>query len=138
MHAQFHSEYAVGIENSEGRLFFFVPRENGTAIGTGYVVRSLETRHDPVSQEELQKFLLEAQQALPDYEFNSSDVKAVESGLLPMKAVGTKGPELYGDYWINDARGFIDVWSTKYTTFRSQGMKALEIALKYTGKGSLS
>jgi hypothetical protein len=42
-----------------------------------------------------------------------------------MRDMGARGPRLYGTEVIHHDRGYVDVLSTKYTTFRSQGTRVM-------------
>jgi glycerol-3-phosphate dehydrogenase len=124
---QLHPTHAIGIEGG-GRLFFCVPRGEGTSIGTWYVpVNELAVTEKPrVSEEELGQFLAAFNAALPEFQVTPDDIRGVDVGVLPMKRVGPRGPELYGSEIISATRGYTEIVSTKYTTFRSQGVRALD------------
>lgn len=125
-HKQLHPTHAIGIEG-DGRLFFCVPRGDGTAIGTWYVpVGELgATARPSVSDIELNQFLSALNAALPEFQVSKDDIAGIDVGVLPMKQEGAKGPELYGSEIISSSHGYAEVLSTKYTTFRSQGIRAL-------------
>lgn len=119
---------AVGFESAEGRLFFVVPREADSAIGTWYVPVSDVSNPPSVSEEEIDLFLAEFNKACPQHVCSKHDVVATDVGYLPMKALGKDGPELFGSEIVTTAGGYIEVVSTKYTTFRSQAASVSKIA----------
>lgn len=123
---QLHATHAIGIEGG-GRLFFCVPRGEGTAIGTWYVpVPALCVTDKPVvSENELEQFLSAFNAALPEFQIVRDDIVAIDVGVLPMKREGSSGPQLYGSEIISFTRNYAEVMSTKYTTFRSQGERAI-------------
>ncbi len=123
---QLHPTHAIGLEGS-GRLFFCVPRAESTAIGTWYVpVRELGVTEKPsVSDAELDQFLAAFNSAVPEFQISRGDIIDIDVGVLPMKRLGAKGPELYGSEIISASRCYAEVLSTKYTTFRSQGVRAV-------------
>ncbi len=125
-HKRLHATHAIGVEGG-GRLFFCVPRGEGTAIGTWYVpVPELGATEKPsVSDVELDQFLAAFNAAVPEFQIVKEDLVGIDVGVLPMRRDGAKGPELYGSEVISATHGYAEVMSTKYTTFRSQGARAL-------------
>jgi len=123
---QLHPTHAIGIEG-DGRLFFCVPRGEGTAIGTWYVPASelCAAQKPHVSDAELNQFLTAFNGAVPEFQISNEDLVGIDVGVLPMRREGAKGPELYGSEIISGRQGYTEVMSTKYTTFRSQGRRAL-------------
>jgi glycerol-3-phosphate dehydrogenase len=123
---QLHATHAIGVEGG-GRLFFCVPRGEGTAIGTWYVpVPALgEIAKPSVSEQELEQFLTAFNVALPEFQISVDDIVAVDVGVLPMRREGARGPQLYGSEIISSTHNYAEVMSTKYTTFRSQGERAI-------------
>lgn len=119
--AQLHSAVAVAAESAEGRLFFYVPRASGTAIGTEYIPLNRNEKRTAPTEREIEDFLRRAQHALPSFKFSAQDVREVGGGILPMRVVRNSRPVLYGRHWMVNHGGFVDVVSTKYTIFRGQG-----------------
>lgn len=132
---QLHPTHAIGLQSSEGRLFFCVPRGGHTAVGTWYVphdepTQATATSKNVPAEETLATFLHAFNRTISRYSSSTSeessyslslrDIISVDSGILPMKHVGSAGPELYGDAILTTHGSYCEVLSTKYTTFYSQ------------------
>jgi glycerol-3-phosphate dehydrogenase len=109
-----------------------VPRAHGTAIGTWYVPceapSSDSTRKAPaVPESEIARFIESFRSAYPGVALSQSDIVSVDAGILPMKATSAAGPVLYGAEILHRSQGgrYVEVLSTKYTTFRSQGERVV-------------
>jgi len=126
---QLDPTHAIGIESPEGRLFFCTPRAHGTAIGTYYVPHpALSLGHAPsVSNDEIDIFLKAFNAALPGAGIERSEVEAIDVGVLPMLRDSSSGPILQGREEIHSRHGYIEVLSTKYTTFRSQAEQVMGV-----------
>lgn len=125
------SDYAVGVESAEGRLYFLVPRGDRSVIGTVYIPYKGAPEEVLVTDEELDRAILGFNSALPEAALSADDIAEYEVGVLPCKAIKSGEPVLYGAERIYDCGGFINVLSTKYTTFRSQADKVLRMAANY-------
>lgn len=134
---QLHESYALGAQSPDGRLFFCVPRGEGTSIGTWYLPVSRDSelftlgrgQKPVVDERHIEEFIASFNLTLPEFAIRREDIIGMDVGILPMRAVGPHGPRLYGSEVIHVDRGYVEVLSTKYTTFRSQGirvMRALE------------
>jgi glycerol-3-phosphate dehydrogenase len=129
---QLHPTHACAVQSSDGRLFFCVPRGSRTAIGTWYVPygQSLpphtEGTKPPVPEHDISDFIASFNRAFPSFQIHANDICDIDVGILPMKKEGLCGPELYGSEIISSTIGYCEVISTKYTTFRSQGQRALQ------------
>jgi glycerol-3-phosphate dehydrogenase len=122
---------ALGVLSEEGRLFFAVPREQYTALGTGYTQHTSEANKLIVSDAEVEGFLEAFNAALPQLPCGMADVVKVEAGLLPVR-MNTEGrEELLGQGEIYAHDGFVDVLSTKYTTFRTQARQVISLIRPY-------
>lgn len=131
---QLHPTHAIGIQCSDGRLFFCVPRGSGTAIGTWYVplessLDSIARTSQPldVSESELNQFIASFTKAFPEAEVSRDSILSVDVGVLPMRPNSANGPVLYGNELIHHSHGYCEVISTKYTTFHSQARKILRV-----------
>jgi glycerol-3-phosphate dehydrogenase len=124
---QLDPTYGIGIESSDGRLFFCVPRGSGTAIGTWYLPHPDVKVPPAVSEHEVAQFLHAFNASLPDAQVSKSDITHIDVGILPMEKTSPSGPQLIAHERINERQGYIEVMSTKYTTFRSQGQKVAKI-----------
>jgi glycerol-3-phosphate dehydrogenase len=124
---QLDPKYGIGIESADGRLFFCVPRENGTAIGTWYLPHPDVAVPPSVSEHEIAQFLRAFNAALPGCEITKNDITHIDVGILPMERTSPSGPILVAHERIHAHQGLIEVMSTKYTTFRSQGRAVLSL-----------
>lgn len=117
--------YGIGVESSDGRLFFCVPRGSGTALGTWYLPHPDISVPPAVSEHEIAQFLHAFNKALPDLGISKSDVIGVDVGILPMARSSSGIVKLVAHERVHERGGYIEVVSTKYTTFRSQGQTLL-------------
>lgn len=132
---QIHPSHAIAVEGSDGRLFFCVPRGSGSAIGTWYTPLRDELGcgevlfKDP-PKSEIERFVAAWRAALPETAFTLDDIESIDSGVLPMIRDSEKGPLLYGSEVVNMSydKRYLEVLSTKYTTFSSQGQRVLKMA----------
>lgn len=120
----FPSTHAVGVPSLANRLFFFVPRShNVCAIGTGYFSVQKVEEKPHVPQDKIEEFIKEASEALPEFSFSMNDIEKIEAGYLPQEGIKNGDPKLIGAARISAQNGYIEVLSTKYTTFLSQARK---------------
>jgi glycerol-3-phosphate dehydrogenase len=122
---QIDPTYGIGVESRDRRLFFCVPRGNGTSIGTWYVPHTDPAEAASVSEDEISMFLASFNDAFPSAQIRRDEVVATDVGVLPMTAMTATGPRLQAHETITNRDNYIEVISTKYTTFRSQGRKVL-------------
>ena len=125
---------AIAGKSQSGRLLFSVPRGEGSALGTWYY--PLLTNHDARAdtgpdENEIESFLGEAREVYRDSRFERGRVRRIDRGVLPMIRNSASGPVLYGRHLIRDWNGFIQLMSTKYTTFRLLGEEAVSAAAPY-------
>jgi glycerol-3-phosphate dehydrogenase len=123
--------YAISFRSSRGRLFFMVPREEGCAVGTQYLPYSGSPDGVSVSPEEVAEFFSEFRECVPEIGLELGDVLRAEVGVLPVRSFKGGTPELFGAGQILVDRGYIEILSTKYTTFLEQGRKALHAAAPF-------
>lgn len=124
---QLDPTYGIGIESSDGRLFFCVPRGSGTAIGTWYLPHPDISVTPSVSEHEIAQFLHAFNASLPDAQVSKSDIVHIDVGILPMERTSPSGPQLIAHERVHEHHGYLEVMSTKYTTFRSQGRRVATI-----------
>ncbi len=123
--------YATATQSDDGRLFFAVPRGEFTTIGTWYYPCSsphLDSPQKPqVMESEIQRFINSWNRSWPSQRIVMADIKAIDSGILPMRRDSPSGPILYGAEIIHRSsdRCYIEVLSTKYTSFRSVGLRVV-------------
>jgi glycerol-3-phosphate dehydrogenase len=115
-------EAAFAVHAAQGRMFFFVPRGPGlTALGTWYEPWVGAPEKGQPTEMEIERFLESCNAALPSAVLRRQDVSQVEWGILPMRGDSAKGPKLYGSHKMTGSARYVEVMSTKYTTFLSQG-----------------
>lgn len=119
------SSYAIGLEGSLGRLYFIVPRANKSVVGTWYTPFDGKADEPHIEESEIAEFLKDLNPTLPNASITMNDIESVEVGVLPMESVNEQGPVLYGVEKILGHQGYIEVMSTKYTTFQSQARKVV-------------
>ena len=120
---QLDPSYGIGVESADGRLFFCVPRDTGTAIGTWYLPHADISVPPTVSEHEIAQFLHAFNASLPEAGISKNDIVHIDVGILPMASTSPRGPQLIAHERIHESQGYIEVMSTKYTTFRSQGRR---------------
>ena len=114
-----------------GRVFFLAPREDnendnaGTAIGTFYYMYDGNPDEAKVTDKELDESLALVNKAFPKLQAKKEDIIRIELGILPACGEDEKGPVLYGSEKIKAKDNYIEVLSTKFTTFRSQARHIL-------------
>lgn len=130
---QLDPTYGISAESADKRLFFCVPRGSGTAIGTWYVPHPDPLTAPRVSDQEIEQFLQAFNAALPTARVTTNELTSIDVGILPMHSVTARGPQLIAHERIHANGGFIEVLSTKYTTFRSQAQATLAKAKPFIG-----
>lgn len=115
---------AVGAPGG-GRLYFAVPREEGTAIGTFYFMYDGDPDAVEVSERELSQAVREVNEAHPALQLGQEEIQTVEAAVLPARGEGARGPQLYGSERVAVEGGYIQVLSTKFTTFQSQAEQVM-------------
>lgn len=121
-------DHALGLKSPQGRLLFLTPRKNpesGTAIGTWYLPLKGQDSTSDISEAELEQGLAEINDVLPGAGLTRADVLRIESGVLPVKYFRGETPVLFGDEQVFAFDNYIEVLSTKYTTFQAQAELAL-------------
>ncbi len=118
--------HGIALQSTDGRLFFCVPRGQGTAIGTWYEKHPAHNLPPQASEADITTFLQAVNAALGDGGIERSEVVDVDVGVLPEEApaLANLTPMAHEKLTIRD--GYIEVLSTKYTTFRSQARAVLQ------------
>lgn len=122
---------AFGISSSEGRLYFVVPREDCISVGTFYYPLKCEDKSKELSDAELGDAIFGFNKTVPQLSFNKDEIIKIESGILPAESFSNGEVSLYGSEKIVDTDGYVEVLSTKYTTFREQGKKIVKLCSKH-------
>lgn len=128
-------EYALGVSGSAGRVFFFTKRENGTAIGTFYHTYTGEADLCKVEEGEIAEAITDLNAAIPNLNLKRDEVIDTELGILPTYGENAAGPLLYRSEKLRVDNGYLEILSTKFTTFREQGRKVLHLLAPYLIKG---
>ena len=123
---QIEPNYALGFSRA-GRSFFMLPRGEGSAIGTWYEPLTDRSNEVKVTEPELTRFISELNLALPELRISAVEVIAVDLGVLPTWGVLNGEPRLYGSEQIKSIPGYVEVLSTKYTTFIGQGQRVARV-----------
>jgi glycerol-3-phosphate dehydrogenase len=124
---QIDALYGITLQSPEGRLFFCVPRGQGTAIGTWYEKHSEDSLPPQVSEGDITTFLQEVNATLGGVGIDRSEVVGVDIGVLPDASPAAFNATPRAHEKITNRDSYIEVLSTKYTTFRSQARAVLEL-----------
>lgn len=128
---ELESRYAIGIKGAGGRLYFLVPRDGKTAVGTGYLPWKGDPADAKIAEAEAVEFLEGLNSALPELKLTFADVNKIECGVLPQERMTTSGPVPCGHERMYEDDGYVEILSTKYTTFLSQGRDAVKLLLPH-------
>ena len=119
------SECAVALPCERGRMLFVVNRGETSVLGTWYL--PFEGSPDALALEEREFMpMLESFNRLcPRLHLSPADIDGYDCGVLPMREVRDGEPVLFGSEAMTQCGNYLEVLSTKYTTFRSQGQAAV-------------
>ena len=121
-------EVAVGLR-SHDRLFFFVPRApDSLAVGTAYLPMDANTSPATVTGSEIRSFLAAASTVWPALGLAFDELQGVEVGVLPAWQADPQRIRLMAHPRLLASPGYVEVLSTKYTTFDSQAKAAVAAA----------
>lgn len=125
---------AAGLRSREGRLLFYVPRgEKTLAVGTGYLQGRAGEEPPTVTGAELRAFLDEATATWPELRLSFEQLIGVEVGVLPAWRADGAQVKLIAHSRIAASAGYVEILSTKYTTFMSQADEALAAIARVGG-----
>ncbi|MFQ6009238.1 MAG: FAD-dependent oxidoreductase [Candidatus Zixiibacteriota bacterium] len=147
-------EYAVGVYSkgrfkdqdaiiSKGsRLLFITPWHKRSLIGTEHLPYDGDADNFKVTEEEIQNFLDEINDAYPTAGLKHQDVCAAYSGLLPMVATSdrTGDVQLVKHYRIHDYQkeegieGLVSVIGVKFTEARHVAEKTVNLIFRKLGR----
>jgi glycerol-3-phosphate dehydrogenase len=148
---QLISEYAVGVYGqsdfndrdavlSKGsRLFFITPWHHRSLIGTAHLPYAGDADQFQVTEEEIQAFVDEINQAYPAADLTLDNVSYAFGGLLPANGDGTGDVQLTKRYCLYDHRqdagveGLISVVGVKFTEARYVASKAVDLVFRKLG-----
>lgn len=115
---------AVGLRGPSGRLFFVVPRDGRSVLGTGYV--AVDGPDSDLPEEKVSAFLDGFNALGRAAPLGISNVTKIEKGALPIEGIREDGePILVGRERILVEERYVEILSTKLTTFLVQGREAL-------------
>lgn len=121
----YETKYGVGVQSAEGRLYFFVPRNEGrTAVGTGYLPLLPDSSDRSIKEEELTVFLDDVSKTI-GHQFKLNDIHRVESGILPVDHYHGDLPVLVSKDRIIRYKNYFTLIPTKYTTFMTHAEKVI-------------
>ena len=124
--------FAIGMRSPAGRLLFFVPRGNGSAIGTGYLHCTPGSHELEISSAEIDTFLADVNNTVPQLGLIRADILGTEVGILPATTKYDRSePEPCAHTHISEDRGYFELLSTKYTTFLTQGEKLAQLVARH-------
>lgn len=141
----FHT-YAVGLASRKrfrdsdavvdkgNRLLFTAPWRGRSMIGTDYIAYKGDPNDFGVTEEEIQDFIAEINQAYPAAELTRADVSLVQAGLVPISGVDPKTGSVrltkhvtIDDHQREGVRGLFSVVGVKYTTARHVAATLLDL-----------
>jgi glycerol-3-phosphate dehydrogenase len=115
------------VKSKEGRLYFLVERPTGLAVGTEYLPLDGVSDSVEITGNEQQNFLSDVSHAVPSELLANLEIMSVEKGVLPIKGWKDRTPLLYGSEEVRTRGKYLEVLSTKYTTFLVVGEKVSRI-----------
>lgn len=122
------------------RLLFLAPWHDRTLIGTVHLPYDCEADQCRVTEDEIQTFLDEVNDAYPAASLRREDVCFTYGGLLPMANHGQGGVRLVKQYRIRDHKkedgidGLISVMGVKFTEARHVAERVVDLLFKKLGK----
>ncbi len=126
LNKKYNDEVAFAVDGAAGRNFFFVPRDDKTVLGTDYY--ELDGPLEAPSEEKVRDFVEAASRALPSLDLQASDIVSIEWGVIPVKGFkSATNPDFLGSALIEKKGRVVHILSTKYTGFRSQALKVLDL-----------
>ena len=126
-------EQGVKRERAKRRQLFITPWRDYTVVGTTHLPWSGNPDEYRVSESDIQDFLLELNDLLPETKLERSDVTFVHGGVLPLVEEPVPGQDvkLMGHYHVVDQakisgiEGLMNVVGVKYTTARDVAEKVM-------------
>lgn len=135
---KFSRNVALAGQSPNGRLYFLVPRQDGVALGTGYLEHVGNEVCSSIETQEVEEFLQGSSQAFAWPPLSLAEVLRVESGVIPVASFNVGGPRFFNESTIHQvAPGHWSVLSVKYTGFPSTAERVRRLVQKYlAGKNS--
>lgn len=145
-------DYAVGISSTTAyndkdallkkgsRLLFIAPWRDRSLVGTWYAPFEGNPNEFCITEDDIQSFLKEVNQAYPPAKLSRNDIDFVHGGLLPSTDVSQSDDvQLAKHYTLYDHRqdgikGLLTVTGVKYTTARDVAEKTVDWIGRATGR----
>jgi glycerol-3-phosphate dehydrogenase len=148
---QVHPEYALALTTPEktegfvtrgGRHFFIIPWRGRSLIGTTNVPFKGTFDQVKVMQKDIDDFLIDINEALPDLHLTRQDVHYAYTGLYPLivrnieedKYQGTGEYQLVDHQAKDEVAGLITALGAKFTTARNMAEKTVNLAVQKVTK----
>ena len=121
--------FALGFKSSLRRQFFIVPRGNNSVIGTGYLPFDVKKDQVQIPPEQVDQFLQEPSRVLKKVLTSF----CLDIGVIPVRSISSDGEKIsfLGRSQVVDYSGYIELVTTKYSGFRSLGLRTLNVCKKY-------
>lgn len=135
---KFRDEDAV--VNKGYRLLFITPWRNHSLIGTVQEPYQGDPEDFKITENDIQKFIEEVNEAYPHAALTRKDVSFFYGGLVPIDKINPNGEvKVSKHYKIYDheeegIKGLISIVGVKYTTARDVAQKATDMVFKKLGK----
>jgi glycerol-3-phosphate dehydrogenase len=137
-----HFEDRDAILRKGSRLFFITPWQGRSLIGTAHLPYQADPDSFRVSEEEIQAFLDEINEAYPAACLHMQDVGFIYGGLLPAADSRMDSAQLLKHYQIRDhgpeegLDGLISVLGVKFTEARYVAELAIDVVFRKLGRTS--
>jgi glycerol-3-phosphate dehydrogenase len=129
---KFSRNVALAGQSPHGRLYFLVPRQDGVAIGTGYLEHVGNEISSDIEAQEVDDFLKESNAAFAWPPLAPEEVVRVESGVIPVASFAQGVPKFLNESIVQEvAPGYWSVLSVKYTGFPSTASRVSRLVGKY-------
>ena len=138
--SRFKDVDATGSKGS--RMYFITPWHTGSLIGAQHLAYDCEPDKVQVTEDELEAFLSDINDAYPPAALKREDVRVIYAGLLPAWGHGTDHVQLVKHYRVHDhhrekgLNGLISVVGVKFTESRHVAEKAVDLAFKKLGRAA--
>jgi glycerol-3-phosphate dehydrogenase len=121
------------------RLFFITPWRDSTLIGTTYIPYDGDPDGFKVTEEDIESFIHEVNQAYPAASLRREDISFFHGGLLPIDGNSGSSIRLTKKYRILDhiedgIEGLISVVGVKYTTARAVAEETIDLVFRKLGR----
>ncbi len=137
-------EKGVKKERSKRRQLFITPWRDYTVVGTTHLPYDGKPDEYRVSESDIQDFIAELNDIMPEINLSRDDVTFFNGGVLPLAEEPVPGQDvkLLGHYRVLDSekesgiKGLINVIGVKYTTARDVAEKVMDEVVAKLGKSS--